>query len=121
MTMSGNKMTRRAGYGACALMAVLLAVTSAAPAETMTLNSAINKSGRQRMLSQRMTKAYCQMGLRVRGDEAQVQLNDAVKLFERQLAELKAFAPTPAIGCARWQNCGGGEPWPSSTSCGCAR
>ena len=55
------------------------------------LNSAINKSGRQRMLSQRMTKAYCRIGLNIRRDEAEKQLSDAIPLFERQLADLKAF------------------------------
>ncbi len=41
----------------------LLASFGTAFAETLTTHSAINKAGRQRMLSQRMAKAYCQTGL----------------------------------------------------------
>ncbi len=77
-----------------------LALPAVSSAEEMTLNAAINKSGRQRMLSQRMTKAYCQIGLGVRKDEAQAQLVGAVQLFERQLDELKGFAPTVQISAA---------------------
>ncbi len=80
-----------------AVLIGLMATVSAAMADEMTVNSAINKSGRQRMLSQRMTKAYCQIGLNVRRDEARIQLNEALQLFEIQLVELKGFAPTPAI------------------------
>lgn len=71
----------------------------AAPAhsESLTTMSAINKAGRQRMLTQRMVKAYSQIGLDVRADEAAVQLASAAPLFDAQLAELKAFAPNPQI------------------------
>ena len=42
----------------------LLTVTSAW-AEITTLSSAINKAGRQRMLTQRIVKAYCLVGMSV--------------------------------------------------------
>ncbi len=64
-----------------------------ARAEDMSLPSAINVAGRQRMLSQRMTKAYYQVGLNIRRDEAQKQLDEAIKLFERQHDTLRRFAP----------------------------
>ncbi len=64
-----------------------------ARAEDMTLPSAINVAGRQRMLSQRMAKAYYQVGLNIRRDEAQKQLEEAIRLFERQSESLKRFAP----------------------------
>ncbi len=64
-----------------------------ARAEDMSLPSAINVAGRQRMLSQRMTKAYYQAGLNIRRDEAQKQLDEAIKLFERQSETLRRFAP----------------------------
>lgn len=63
----------------------------------MTLSSAINKAGRQRMLTQRMVKAYCQIGLNVRREEARQQLDEAVQTFDTQLAELRRFAPTREI------------------------
>ncbi len=67
-------------------------------AETLTLSSAINKAGRQRMLSQRLAKAYCQTGLNVRRDEARQQIQEGIALFESQLAELARFAPNRQIG-----------------------
>ena len=57
-------------------------------AEIDSMASAINKAGRQRMLTQRIVKAYCQIGLGVRTDEARVQLDKAILLFDIQLTEL---------------------------------
>lgn len=96
--MSNHKITRR-GLAAFLIVAIFAASGwTTTGAEEMTLNSAINKSGRQRMLSQRMTKAYCQIGLNIRRDEAQAQIEAGVRLFESQLAELKAFTRSPQIG-----------------------
>ena len=63
----------------------------------MSIASAINKAGRQRMLSQRTAKAYGQLGLGVLPAKSLKILNDSVALFNTQLAELTAFAPTPEI------------------------
>ncbi len=65
--------------------------------EPLNMASAINKAGRQRMLSQRIAKAYAQLMLAVYPDKARAILDNSVTLFESQLAELKAFAPTPGI------------------------
>ena len=59
--------------------------------------SAINKAGRQRMLSERIVKAYIQLSMEVDMQKAQVQLTQARALFEQQLAELKLYAPTNNI------------------------
>ena len=59
--------------------------------------SAINKAGRQRMLSQRMAKAYAQLGLGLLPERAFKIMNDSIVLFDTQLAELSAFAPTTDI------------------------
>ncbi len=78
-------------------MIMLLAAASwpvLAAAENRTLMASINKAGRQRMLTQRMVKAYSQIGLDVRKSEAQEQLGQAVAQFDSQLAELKRNAPT---------------------------
>lgn len=81
-----------------ALVALLLgAPVDSAVAETLSAASAINKAGRQRMLSQRMAKAYCQIGLDVRREEAKSQLQAAIALFESQLAELRQFASTAQV------------------------
>ncbi len=75
----------------------LFAQTKAAASVKMTIGSAINKAGRQRMLSQRMAKAYAQLGLGLLPERAFKIMNDSVALFDTQLAELTAFAPTPEI------------------------
>jgi nitrate/nitrite-specific signal transduction histidine kinase len=52
------------------------------------LSAAINIAGSQRMLTQRMMKAYSAIGIDVDSDNAQQQLNDAVLRFELQLERL---------------------------------
>ena len=61
------------------------------------LNEAINKAGRQRMLSQRMAKAWLAAGQQIESARAERILYDSMALFDRQFVELKAFAPTPDI------------------------
>jgi hypothetical protein len=56
------------------------------------LNDAINKAGRQRMLSQRMGKAYLALVQGVEGTLAQQVLDKSMALFDRQLVELKSYA-----------------------------
>ena len=68
-----------------------------ANAQVTDLNDAINKAGRQRMLSQRASKAYLALAHKVETRNAQQVLDKSIVLFEKQLAELKAFAPSPAI------------------------
>lgn len=66
-------------------------------AQNLTINKAINKAGRQRMLTQRMTKDYLMIGAGVKVESAQMELDDAVALFEEQFLELEDFAPTDQI------------------------
>lgn len=66
-------------------------------AQVVDLNDAINKAGRQRMLSQRVAKAYMAAGQGVATQRAAEILAASMALFERQLVELKAFAPTPDV------------------------
>jgi hypothetical protein len=77
--------------------AVLGGVLSPARAQVADLSDAINKAGRQRMLSQRMGKAWLALLLSVEKPSAQLVLDKSMALFDRQLAELKAFAPSPEI------------------------
>ena len=61
---------------------------------SLSVAEAINKSGRQRMLSQRMMKSYLMVGSDVKVDAAQRQLDASVTLFEEQLQELRQYATT---------------------------
>lgn len=79
-----------------ALLGCLMA-TGLAQAQITDINSAINKAGRERMLSQRMAKAYFQLGLGIDTDRSKKVLDSSISLFDRQLVELKNFAPTPEI------------------------
>ena len=66
---------------------------SRAYAQVANLGDAINKAGRQRMLSQRMGKAWLGLGQGIQSDSARRVLDASMALFDRQLVELKAFAP----------------------------
>lgn len=79
------------------LLFVLVLFSGFAQAQIADINSAINKAGRERMLSQRMAKAYFQLGMGVDADRSKAILDSSIALFDRQLVELKNYAPTPEI------------------------
>jgi len=60
----------------------------------------IDVAGRQRMLTQRIVKAYCQVGLNVMPDASRAQLEQSLKRFEAELAELARRAPDAATRAA---------------------
>lgn len=62
--------------------------------------AAVNQAGRQRMLTQRIVKAYCQIGLQVEPPDSRRQIESAVELFEQQLAELRGLATTRELNAA---------------------
>jgi nitrate/nitrite-specific signal transduction histidine kinase len=66
-------------------------------AQVSDINDAINKAGRQRMLSQRLAKAWLALGQDVSTQRAEKVLTDSMAVFDRQLTELKFFSPTPDI------------------------
>ncbi|HEY8102101.1 MAG TPA: type IV pili methyl-accepting chemotaxis transducer N-terminal domain-containing protein [Burkholderiaceae bacterium] len=65
--------------------------------QRLAINDAINKSGRQRMLSQQLAKCYLQIGQSIDAKRSKQILEAALALFEQQLVELKVFAPTQDI------------------------
>jgi hypothetical protein len=91
------EMNRRRWLGQVASTSVLAAAGMALPAQAQinSLNEAINKAGRQRMLSQRMAKAWLALGQGIEVKRAEKVLYDSMALFDRQFVELKAYAPTP--------------------------
>jgi hypothetical protein len=66
-------------------------------AQIADINAAINAAGRQRMLSQRIAKAYFQIGQDIEVERSRRILDTSIALFDRQLVELGNFAPTPEI------------------------
>jgi nitrate/nitrite-specific signal transduction histidine kinase len=87
-------MNRRRFLGRTVVIAGSLGVFSYTLAEILNINDAINKSGRQRMLSQRLAKAYLQLGQAIDSERSRKILDASLSLFDRQLAELRTFAPT---------------------------
>ena len=76
-----------------------LALTTALPAHARIaqLGEAIDKAGAQRMLSQRMGKAWLGQLQPELAPRARQVLQDSAARFERQLDDLLAFAPSPEI------------------------
>jgi hypothetical protein len=68
-----------------------------AQAQVLDLNDAINKAGRQRMLSQRMAKAWLALVHKTESGSAQLVLDRSMALFDRQLVELKTYAPNAEL------------------------
>lgn len=91
---------RRALCTALALAPLLVQArtTPAAP-----FGPLIDVAGRQRMLSQRIVKAYCQIGLGVATEASRAQLQAAVKRFDAQLELLSraGLAGEPRIALAQ--------------------
>jgi hypothetical protein len=66
-------------------------------AQVSSLSDAINKAGRQRMLSQRMAKSWLAVLMGVDTAQAQMVLDRSMSLFDRQLVELKSYASNDAL------------------------
>lgn len=76
---------------------LLLALALSLPTWALSNAEAVNMSGLQRMLSQRIAKSYLMLGQRVSVQEATKQRETSIALFESNLKELKAYAPTPEM------------------------
>lgn len=92
-------MTMKRLHRRSLLIAACAAAAGSSPAgaQVQDLNDAINKAGRQRMLSQRLAKAYCAIGQGIEADAARRVLDASLATFDRQLVELRAYAPNAAI------------------------
>ena len=63
--------------------------------EALSLKQMINLAGRQRMLSQRIVKLYCQIGLGVHSEESYLNLLEDVNRFENHYKILKNYSDDP--------------------------
>ena len=80
------------------LMGVLcLSVRNPAGSEDASIASMINIAGLQRMLSQRIGKAYCQLGLAVDTEISRQQLHEAIDLFSANLVKLEDYAASRPV------------------------
>lgn len=61
------------------------------------INDAINKAGRQRMLSQRMVKDYLMIGHEIQSQKAQKDLDLSIALYQQQHIELLNYSPSREI------------------------
>jgi hypothetical protein len=86
-----------------AALAILAAAASvnpasaAGPAASLDSATAVNIAGRQRVLSQRMVKAYLMLGQDIAAEDARRILHDSIDQFQSQLAALRAFQPTASV------------------------
>jgi hypothetical protein len=74
-----------------------LALTLAACAVHAADAAVISLSGQQRMLSQRIVKAWCQIGLNVQPELSRGQLGEAVGQFDGNLEALQRAATSPEV------------------------
>ncbi len=88
-----NYKTSFASIALCIFSLLIMSPASIAAESGLSMGEAINKAGRQRMLSQRITKAYALIGQNIMMS-ARNQLDDAIILFEKQHQELTEFAAT---------------------------
>jgi Type IV pili methyl-accepting chemotaxis transducer N-term len=71
-----------------------LALPTLTHAQVGNLSDAINKAGRQRMLSQRMSKSWFALLLQIDTAQAKQVMERSMALFDKQLAELRAYSST---------------------------
>lgn len=86
----------------CGLWLLLCAslLTGGVAAATIDAAQMIDAAGRQRMLTQRIVKAYCQVGLQVTPQVSRAQLRAAIDRFDSQLAMLAANVSSAEMGAA---------------------
>ena len=81
------------------IIPLVLLCSLLSPTAWATINAAeaMNLSGMQRMLSQRIAKSYLMLGAEIRPDLAEEQLDQSIAKFESNYLALSEYAPTPEI------------------------
>lgn len=91
-----NAEKRTLGMVLVVVFLLLPGMTLANPAKT-DMGDLINKAGMQRMLSQRIAKAYFFLAGNIRPDKARQQLRESINLFERNHEQLKRMISSKQI------------------------
>ena len=78
------------------LLLTLTFLGSLLHAEINSMEEAVNKAGRQRMLTQKMLKEYALIGMGSNYANPQEALPKSVQLFDTQLQELRSYIKDPA-------------------------
>jgi hypothetical protein len=71
---------------------ILLFAFAKVSGQKLSVNAALNKSGQQRMLCERMAKDYVIIGSNPKAKEAQVELDYSASIFNENFHELSAYA-----------------------------
>jgi hypothetical protein len=74
------------------IISIVFLFTLASYSQKITLGSAINKAGKQRMLIQRMTKDYMSIGAGIKVQESNSDIDEATALFNENHRDLVNFA-----------------------------
>lgn len=82
------------------MVALWCGLGAVARADGLSPYAAIGVAGEQRMVSQRIVKAWCQVGLNVQPTDARRQLDEAIRRFEGNLRQLALVAVSPASAAA---------------------
>ncbi|MEJ1354524.1 MAG: type IV pili methyl-accepting chemotaxis transducer N-terminal domain-containing protein [Candidatus Sedimenticola sp. (ex Thyasira tokunagai)] len=79
------------------LLLSTLFLTSPLQAGVTDIQDAINKSGKQRMLTQKIMGSYAMLGVNFQPKKSKQRLQDSIALFESQLSDLKGYQVNDAV------------------------
>lgn len=90
-SMTNNRFYRRTGKFFITLWLAVSLLDGVAHSAINSMEEAVNKAGRQRMLTQKLLKEYTLIGMRVSYGDPQQALQKSMALFEAQLGELISY------------------------------
>jgi len=88
---SVNTLLSKKFFSICTILLLALAVPTSSFAEINNIQDAINKSGKQRMLTQRMLRDYAMIGMNMDYSNPKEDLGKITAQFDTAIQELKEF------------------------------